>query len=133
MKLSFCVKPWIWGIIWINVDVSIKRYHFQEPLFKKFLLNFGLLSKMKDLNSYVETHYYCLSEQLCFILWANKKVKVGDENMAFAKFVISQYSQQSDKFVNNFIAAKNLHSNFNLIFQSKEKLMKVLKKKKMRS
>jgi hypothetical protein len=42
-----------------------------------------------------------LSEQLWLIWRANKKVKVGDENLTFAKIVNSQY-----KFVNNSIAAK---------------------------
>jgi hypothetical protein len=50
-----------------------------------------------------------MSEQLCLIFRANKQVKVGDENLTFSKIV------SSDRFV-NFIAAKNLHSNFNLIF-----------------
>jgi hypothetical protein len=53
--------------------------------------------------------------QLCLIFRNNKKVKVGDVNLTFAKIVSSQY-KLSDKFVNKFIAAKNLHSNFNLKF-----------------
>jgi hypothetical protein len=43
-----------------------------------------------------------LSEQSCLTLRANKKIKVGGDNLTFAKTV--------NKFVNNFIASRrNFH------------------------
>jgi hypothetical protein len=87
----------------------VKTLHFKNVI--SILHNIASNSRRskKDLMKLWSDLYYSSKPVMfkltivCLILRANRKVKVGDENLTFSKIVNSQY--KSVKFDNNFIAA----------------------------